>query len=700
MKRFLATAFLLFGISAAFAQNDGYQIQNGVVTGMTGIFNSTTLGSTPFTASGTSTGRSPSARAADVINVKDEGAKGDALGFTSGSMTSGSAVLSDTTAAPFLPTDCTGGSGCTGTVNKNITVDGAGSGGAPLSSTIVAYSSASSVTLANNASTTVPYSYAADNFFVVPPPAVATSQSGSGSYSPGDTVTLTGGTASTQAVLTVTTTKLVSATVNAAGSGGTTGACILTGTTGASSAGPGKFTINATIASGAISSLGSIISGGQYTTKTTNVTAEPVTSNCGLTGATLVLKMGVNTVHVSTLGNYSTFPSNPVSQGSTSGSGTGATFTLFSSQTGSYTYGTDDSAAVTAAINEAMSLLTSQRPTLYFPGGTYYMEGTTTTTITKPIAVRGDSPHTTGFFIDPAYVGDLFSTSDVWGKANYLNGMSPTVDSAGVNFSNFSVWGNVHASNVQNALSLYDRTDYAIISNVQVNWLHGMALFIGEEKNQNQSYMRESVIYGIKAQFCGTSTLPCIHITTENTSGGFGDSTNEDKFYDINVFSAQSSGIIIDNQNNTTSDTRLLKFFGLRVEQSSNGDNIDIGLSSNTGRTESIDIFGLEEFSPPGGFWNLNFADNASGFHNFSMYADGIEFGGFIPGGGGINIQDGQQMQFVFNGASVAGYALQTASSTTVPFSIAVNFGSSEASLAYNLGTAGVVKVPTWANAP
>lgn len=686
--------------------NSGATITGGGTTlGLNAPFTVPVGSSVAFSCSGSTLCYASFPAPTNTINVKAWGALGDTRSYTSGVMTSGSPTLTDTTATPFLPTDCAvGGTGCTGTVNKTITVDGAGTAGAPLSATIIGYTSSSIVTLSANASVTVPYFYVADNFFAVAPPSVATAQSGAGSYAPGNTITLTGGTATTQGVLTVTTTTLVSATANATGSGGTNGACILTGTTGASATGPGLFQINATISSNHITAIGAIVRAGAYTTNPTSLTAEPVTSNCGLTGATLTLKLGVLTAHVSTLGRYSVFPTSPVAQGSTSGSGTGVTFTIGSSTTGSYSYGTDDSVAIFAAMTYALGLNNGQRPMVYFPGGSYYMKGTSTPLITSPLTIQGDGPGVTSFQIDPAYSGDLFSFSEVWGRANFIDGMGATESNANAVIGSFSVFGNVHATGVQNAVSFYDRADYAFVHDIQVDWLHGEALQIGVAKNQNQAYMRESEVRNIRAQFCGTSTLPCINIDTQNTSGIFGDGTNEVRFYSINLFSAQSAAMWIHNTNNTFAATRLLEFHGLRIEQSNNGDNIDFGLSTDTGLTQDVDTFGFESYSPGGGFWGLDFPNNAAG-GAFAVDFYGMKFGGFLSGTGGINVAAGAQLHFYltdmnYTVGSAGGYGIQTASSVTVPFSIVVDFGSSEAALNRNIGTVGVVKSPTWQNMP
>lgn len=91
-------------------------------------------------------------------------------------------------------------------------------------------------------------------------------------------------------------------TIAAAGSGGTNGAAVVTGTTGTGT----KFQANVTIAGGAITAVNSVAVAGAYTAMPTTLAAEPVTG-AGLTGATLNLSaaMGVVSYTVGTPGsNY------------------------------------------------------------------------------------------------------------------------------------------------------------------------------------------------------------------------------------------------------------------------------------------------------------------------------------------------------------------------------------------------------------
>lgn len=144
------------------------------------------------------------------------------------------------------------------------------------------------------------------------------------SYVPGDTVTLPGalmpGGSGTQ--FTITATQVVSASVNAGGSGGSDGTRTVTGTTGTGT----KFQASVTVSGGAITAVLSITVAGPYSVNPTSLAAEPVTG-ASLSGATLTLIMGVATTgSIGNIGNYQYASSNPIAQASSSGAGLGATF--------------------------------------------------------------------------------------------------------------------------------------------------------------------------------------------------------------------------------------------------------------------------------------------------------------------------------------------------------------------------------------
>jgi len=153
---------------------------------------------------------------------------------------------------------------------------------------------------------------------------LASNPTGSTSYAPTNTITLTGGTSTTATILQVATTGVYGATIDNGGTGGTPGTQTVTGTTGTGT----KFTASVTVSGGGvITAILSILTAGSYTVNPTSLTVEPVTG-AGLTGATLAINMKPVTFTVQTAGNYTALPSSPVSQSASSGSGVGATYTV------------------------------------------------------------------------------------------------------------------------------------------------------------------------------------------------------------------------------------------------------------------------------------------------------------------------------------------------------------------------------------
>ena len=150
---------------------------------------------------------------------------------------------------------------------------------------------------------------------------VSSGLTGSG-YAPNDTITLAGGTFVTAAVVRITTTTVISATVQTAGTGGNSGTVTMSGSTGTGT----RFKALCTTGGSGLINVVSISLNGSYTVNPTNVAQEPVNGG-GVSGAKLALTMAPLVVSVTTVGNYSVNSvNNSFTQTSTSGSGTGATF--------------------------------------------------------------------------------------------------------------------------------------------------------------------------------------------------------------------------------------------------------------------------------------------------------------------------------------------------------------------------------------
>jgi hypothetical protein len=309
--------------------------QINVASGVAGTDASNTISAQTVVATGTSTPRTLANRAASVFAICDEGAYGDLKSFYANiMMTSGANPVLTAQGASFVAAD----------VGKSVIVPWGGASGAGYLGVITAVNSASQVVLSGTASTAMP-----NNIFATLNSSTVTTP-GTG-YAPLDYITLAGGAYVVPAVVQLITTQVVSATVASGGTGGTPGAVTITGT---SLAGI-KFQATGTInSSGVLTGPLTVTVSGSYKANPGNLSAEPVTGG-GLVGATVTLVMGALSAAPTTRGGYSTLPTAPVAQASTTGSGTGAQFSVTSLQPQIW-YGHDDS----AAINNTIALARAQ----------------------------------------------------------------------------------------------------------------------------------------------------------------------------------------------------------------------------------------------------------------------------------------------------------------------------------------------------
>lgn len=179
---------------------------------------------------------------------------------------------------------------------------------------------------------------------------LALNSPGSGVYAPGDTINLSGGVQTLPAQIEVATTQAVSATIAAAGTGGTPGSATVTGTTGTGTPFQATVTISG---GGAISSVDAIAVAGSYTVNPTDPANEPVTGG-SLTGAQLNVSLGVATFTIFQAGVFTT-ESTTFTQASTSGSGTGATF-----QTATFTAISTTARTILSNVPDAICVYTGQ----------------------------------------------------------------------------------------------------------------------------------------------------------------------------------------------------------------------------------------------------------------------------------------------------------------------------------------------------
>jgi hypothetical protein len=153
--------------------------------------------------------------------------------------------------------------------------------------------------------------------------AAAVSAAGTG-YAPNDTQLLTDGAPTYHGVLTIATTKAVSATIANAGSGGTNGATTCTGTTGTGT----KFQVTLTVVGNALNGTLTVSVPGSYTVNPLVLTNEPVSCAPTVNNASVNVVMGAATATVLIPGGVTSIPGNPVAGTAVIGVGTGATWTM------------------------------------------------------------------------------------------------------------------------------------------------------------------------------------------------------------------------------------------------------------------------------------------------------------------------------------------------------------------------------------
>ena len=586
------------------------------------------------------------------VTASPYGATGNTLSYADGTITSGTNIFTSNSAT-FTSED----------VGKSIVVDYAGAAGAPLVTTIASYVSAHEVTLAVNASTTVPYEFVN----VLP---VATAQSGGGNYAPGDTVTMAGGTSTTAAVGAVRLTKVVSATVVTGGAysipnGTTTGNCTVSGTTGS---GGTPFTLSVALVSGAINSINSIVFPGQYSTNPTTLTNEPVVTglvsgggagSCSGSGGAVSIVMGIEAIGVTTAGVYSVIPAT-FTQSTTSGSGTGATFTGSSIIAGGFVYGTDDTSAFNAAIAAALNAnLTAGTPCIFVPAGAYMITSSLTTfyhvTATGSNGcIIGTGSKKSWIYVHPSLSGPVFSWSRNFnftqsGGSGPLNGATQvfTGVSEGPRVQGLSVVGDRTSSNTQNAFVFYDENQRAILGDLEVFYLNGSAIQIGQTLNSTNAYLAESWISNIRAFSCGTSTAPCIDIYSQ----GSGQGTNEVKFENMDIFSPFGNGVQI---HGTGDCPGLLSFVKLRIEGlqydpvNISNDLLEVGDTTGTCAVVDVKFTDLQLLDGYPGYAAMHLTASGSGTMPYLINVTNATIGGGEQYSQGLRIDYGRLSAFDF----------------------------------------------------
>lgn len=569
------------------------------------------------------------------------------LSYSDAVMTSGSAALASASATFSA-----------GDVGKLITVDNAGVAGGPLVTTIAGYTNAHAITLGTAASTSVPYTYAWS---------LSNTAGAAGTACvPGGTLTATGGTG-TATVGTVIACSAVSATLNAAGTGGVNGSCVLQSTTGAGTA---AYRINATVAGGAVTALGSFVTGGSFSTNPT-LTGGGVTG-CGTTGTTVDVVMGAYIINPSTRGSYTTKPASPVTF--TGGGASGFTASPAWITTGNFAYGTSAVTGINAAIVAANAInAAGGEACVYLPAGVYTIDsalvGATggVTFYQTSGCIKGDGPYKTWLVATPNWAGDVLSFSENWegiqkppvnGGIRQLVGHADTVI-----VRDLSILGDLLSTAQQNGMALYDHQDGFTMDHVMIEGFNGSAFRQGDLKNATKSAIRESTFDFIRTWRCGSAVAtagpslvaltnhPCVLFGSQGTSG---DGDNQIKIFDWSVFGNFGTGFQITAQNGTLgTDNTLFYMTAVRVEGIQNYpqaipfDLFVLGGTAATSTTKAIYCRQCQFTSPYLGQYAVRLDAGSTAAQPYQVSIDGNISGGDNYGGGLI-INYGRNNTFNF----------------------------------------------------
>lgn len=623
------------------------------------------------------------------LNLKyDFGAKFDTLSYKDGLISAGSTAFSSSSAI-FTSAD----------IGKVIEIDFAGPNNGPLQTTITGFLDAHDITLATPASATVGYNYA---YVWI----VTTPQSGPGSYAPGNTVTFLGGTSTVPAIATIRATKGISAAVVSAGSGGLTsngtgnGVCQVQGTTGV-----GILTIfNVTLTSGAITSVNNTAAPGEYTTNPTVLTNEPVVpvNNCtSLTGAVLSMKTGpliLAPVNHAAAGQYSVIPASPIST-TTSGSGTGLTITPIWYRAGNFIYGTDDTQAWTNAQTASETLSAQGKYNcIIMNGGGSLITSALPTWTTAP-CIHGQARDLSDLFIASSLLGAVMQMSDTW-IADTQNtpedgSLTPgTSIKYGTDLADFSIIGTRQSPNKQHGILFVDNNDYVNVRRVEVRGLNGTCFgFGGVILNDTRTFMRESEISDIYAQYCGSNTDDAVYFASD--ARGLADD-----IYATNVNVYASFGVGLHIKAGTGSQVGFLHFDRLRVEYEglypdfNDHDLVVIGDGTAGGQVSNIWIDKAMLQDAPLGKSALRIDAPDSSTAPFGIHVSGAIAGG-NPVGKGIFINQGRSSEYHFSAMSSVDTNVTFSANTGLQNEV-TGIACNERTWTYNIAASAAVSHPCY----
>ena len=258
----------------------------------------------------------------------------------------------------------------------------------------------------------------------------------------------------------------------------------------------------------------------------------------------------------------------------------------------------DDAAALSRCLGRLSERAGDAPRRLFIPAGIYRIgQPLNVPPFPRGVSIRGEGALASVIILGRDFSGDLFSWSEGW-AANHYGATTLDVehDTSGASVVGLRIVGARDAVGRQAAFTFYDRNDFVLMRDVEMDYINGPCISIGHTLRMPQAYMRESAFYNVKCWSSGSDVEPAVEISSTTTDGS--DATNELDFYKLAIFAAKNVGLAIRNPN-PHSATRKLRFFGLRVEHSG-GDDVQIAPAPDKGQVAEIGFYDLSALTSGG----------------------------------------------------------------------------------------------------
>jgi hypothetical protein len=241
------------------------------------------------------------------------------------------------------------------------------------------------------------------------------------------------------------------------------------------------------------------------------------------------------------------------------------------------------------------------------------------------------------------------------------------------NFSNIKCWSTGLVSGTQTPTSSLTSGSTTATVSATTGLAVGMYIAPGNgvpDGTEVASVGSGQITMSQAATVTGAPTLSISNVVPaiEISSSGTGDTSNQLKWYGVDLCGYAGSGVVIRNQNSSGKGVSQINFYGLRIEacgDSAVGDQLQFGDTGATyvGKVSDIGVYGYVSNTS-----TANYASISTYSATISQQSYALAIYGNIPTGAGIglNVQSGRSLQFHIGDMGTTGTDLVVGSTTLV----------------------------------